>query len=115
MGCPPASDWGLFDSGESSATVFTDDQGIAVSPAYFAGATPSVGNTIIVWPVSGQPPFNFPFSEALAARKLIEFTQLGTAAAPVPALSLPNMLVLILLVLVAAYMSRKVLGNAYKP
>lgn len=105
--CPPSSAWGIFDTGTGSSTVLTDAQGIAISPIYIAGNTPSVGHSIIVWPVSGQPPYNFPFSEAWEAHKLIQFTQRGVPASPVPTLSLFNILIFILLMLFIAYKSKK--------
>ncbi len=106
QGCPPGGAWGRYETGLTTALVYTDTQGIAVSPFYIAGDTPSSGNSIIVWPLSNQSSYNFTFSQAWGAHQLIYFRQSG-APTPVPMLTPVTSFILMISMLLLGIRAQK--------
>lgn len=101
--CPPPSAWGLFESGERYAIAYTNSDGVAVSPTYIAGSTPSQGNSIFAYPPSEQPPHFFTPRQSLGAIQSIGFGQTLPTAVPIPMLSSFSSLLLVALMVFVAY------------
>ena len=100
--CPPPSAWGVFESGEPFAIAYTNGDGVAVSPTYIAGSTPSQGNSIYAYPPSEQPPHFFTPRQTLGAIQTIGFGQTLPTAVPIPTLSSVGMLLLAVLMIIVA-------------